>query len=41
MCGFEGEDEGWLFGLVWLGLTVELTIARRVRSLDDTDQAGA
>lgn len=41
LCHFDGESEGWEISCVWLGFTVELTIARRVRTLDLTDEAGA
>lgn len=40
LCEFDGESEGWEIGFCWLGLTVELTIARRVRTVDGTDEAG-
>ncbi|WP_425230237.1 hypothetical protein [Sphingomonas sp.] len=39
---FDGEEEGWLLGLRWLGVTIELTIARRTRTLcDQSDEVGA
>ena len=38
----DGESEGWLIGFTWVGITIELAIARRVRScVDWSDEAGA
>lgn len=41
LCHDDGESEGWEIGVAWLGVTFELTIARRVRMVDLTDEAGA
>lgn len=41
LCHSDGESEGWEISVVWLGLTVELTLARRVRTVDQRNEAGA
>ncbi|MES2753129.1 MAG: hypothetical protein V4659_00525 [Pseudomonadota bacterium] len=33
LCDFDGESEGRAFAIEWLGFTVELTLARRTRTL--------
>lgn len=34
ICFDDGEAEGWEIGIEWLGLIVELTIARKTWHLD-------
>jgi len=35
ICASDGEFEGWLLGVQWLGSIFELSFSRRVRSVEE------
>lgn len=37
LCYFDGEAEGWMLGIEWLGFVVEISAARRMCYVEQRD----